>query len=53
MWEQTFRTRREARAFAKKHRSFGDLIFSIAEVVPGQGPRSITAALLQRERAMG
>lgn len=45
MWEQIFPTREEARAFAKKHRSFGDVIFSIAKVVPGEPPRSITAAI--------
>jgi hypothetical protein len=44
-WERTFPTMREATAFAKKHRNFGDRIFSIAKVVPGEPPRSITAAL--------
>lgn len=48
MWEQVFGTKREADAFAKKHRSFGDVIFSIAKVVPGEPPQSITAALIKR-----
>lgn len=38
-WEQTFRTLREARAFATKHRSFGDVIFSIGKVDPTTGAR--------------
>lgn len=45
MWEQTFPTMREAKAFAKKHKSFGDVIFSIAKVVPGEPPRSLMAAI--------
>lgn len=45
MWEQSFATMREAQAFAKKHRSFGDVIFSIKEKVPGEGPQSLNAAL--------
>lgn len=45
MWEKIFPTRREANAFAKKHRSFGDLIFSIRKVVPGEPPRSILVAI--------
>jgi hypothetical protein len=44
-WEQTFTTMREAKAFAKKHESFGDMIFSIAKVVPGERPQSMTAAI--------
>lgn len=44
-WEKTFPTKREAAAFAKKHRSFGDKIFSIAKVVAGEPPRSIMAAI--------
>ena len=44
-WEQTFPTLREANAFAKKHRSFGDLIFSISKVVPGEKPRSLAGAI--------
>lgn len=47
-WEQTFRTRREAQVFAKKHESFGDIIFSITKVVPGESPRSLTAALAEK-----
>lgn len=45
MWEQSFPTLREAKAFAKEHESFGDKIFSVAKVVPGEPHRSITAAL--------
>ncbi len=44
-WEQIFPTLREAKAFAKKHESFGDIIFSISPVVPGEAPKSLTAAL--------
>ena len=44
-WERTFPTKREAMAFAKKHESFGDIIFSIAKTVPGEKPKSITAAI--------
>lgn len=44
-WEKIFPTRREAREFAKKHRSLGDLIFSIKKVIPGEPPQSITAAV--------
>lgn len=46
MWERSFMTRREAREFAAKHRAFGDVIYSIARIVPGEPPQSITAALL-------
>lgn len=44
-WEQTFPTMREAKAFAKKHESFGDKIFSVAKVVPGEPPQSLAAAI--------
>ena len=44
-WEQTFSTRRKAEAFAKKHEGFGDVIFSISKVVPGEAPRSLMAVL--------
>jgi hypothetical protein len=44
-WEKVFPTRRKAQAFAKKHKSFGDVIFSIAKVVAGEPPRSLTAAI--------
>ncbi len=43
-WEKTFLTLKEAQAFAKEHESFGDTIFSIAKVVPGESPKSLTAA---------
>lgn len=44
-WEQTFPTKREAEAFAKKQKSFGDIIFSISKVVPGQKPQSMMALI--------
>ena len=44
-WEKIFDTKREAEAFAKEHRSFGDVIFSIRKVVPGEKPQSMTAAI--------
>lgn len=44
-WEQVFPTLREAKAFAKKHESFGDVIFSITKVLPGQQPQSVMALL--------
>jgi hypothetical protein len=44
-WEKIFPTLREAHAFAKKHESFGDIIFSIKRAVPGEPPQSITAAI--------
>lgn len=44
-WEKIFPTRREARAFAKKQQNVGDMVFSIAAVVPGEPPRSMTAAI--------
>jgi hypothetical protein len=44
-WEQIFQTKREADAFAQKHRSFGDVIFSVAKVIPGQPPQSLAAAI--------
>ena len=46
-WEQIFPTRREAEAFAQEHQGFGDIIFSITRVVPGERPRSLTAAIDQ------
>lgn len=45
MWEQIFATRREARAFVKEHESFGDAIYGVKKVIPGEPPQSITAAL--------
>lgn len=44
-WEKIFPTLREAQAFAKEHKSFGDVIFSIARVVPGEHPKSLAAAI--------
>jgi len=44
-WEQILGTKREAEAFAEEHRSFGDIIFSITKVVPGERPRSLMAAI--------
>lgn len=51
-WEQIFPTKAEADKFAKKHRSFGDVIFSIKEVVPGAPPQSMTAAIDAAKAAM-
>jgi hypothetical protein len=51
-WEKSFATRREAREFAAEHRTFGDVIFSIRRIVPGEGPQSIAAAL-EEKRATG
>lgn len=44
-WERIFPTMHKAKAFAKEHRSFGDRIFSIAKVVPGERPQSMTALI--------
>lgn len=45
-WEKTFLTLREAEAFAKKHRSFGDVIFSIRKVdLNERGPHSLMSAI--------
>lgn len=45
-WEKTFPTRREANAFAKKHRGMGDKVFSVAKVDPNDPrPQSIMAAI--------
>lgn len=48
-WEQTFPTKKEATAFAKKHESFGDIIFSIKKVVPGEAPQSLAAAVAKAQ----
>jgi len=50
MWEEIFPTLRKAEAFAKKHMRFGDVIFSVKRVVPGEEPQSITAALQAADR---
>lgn len=44
-WERIFPTMKEAKAFAKEHESFGDVIFSVKKVVPGEKPQSITAMI--------
>lgn len=44
-WEKIFSTMRAAKAFAKKHESLGDVIFSIKKVVPGEEPQSLMAAI--------
>ena len=44
-WEKIFDTKRAANAFAKEHRSLGDMIFSIRKVVPGEKPRSLVAVI--------
>ena len=43
-WENIFPTRREAREFAKVHRSYGDTIFSIKKVIPGEPAQSLCVA---------
>lgn len=45
VWEQIFPTMRGAKAFAKKQESFGDVIFSITRVVPGEPHQSMMAEL--------
>lgn len=44
-WEQIFPTMRAAKAFAKEHESFGDVVFSIKKVIPGEAPQSMTAVI--------
>lgn len=44
-WEQIFPTRKEACCFAKRQKRYGDIIFSIKKVVPGEKPQSLTAAI--------
>jgi hypothetical protein len=44
-WEKIFATLREAKAYAKEHESYGDIIFSVKKVVPGEGPQSLMAKL--------
>lgn len=45
-WEKTFSNKREADAFAKKHRSFGDVVFSVRKVDLNEtGPHSLMAAI--------
>lgn len=44
-WERLFETREQARAFAREHKTFGDIIFSIKKVVPGEPPQSIAAEI--------
>lgn len=49
-WEQVFPTKREADAFAIKHLSFGDIVFSVARVIPGEPPKSMAAAIAASAR---
>lgn len=49
-WEQIFPTLREATAFAKRHESFGDVIFDISRVVAGEKPKSLAAVLAKATR---
>jgi hypothetical protein len=44
-WEQIFPTMSEAKEFAKKHEGFGDVIFSVKKVVPGEKPQSMFGAI--------
>lgn len=50
-WEKIFQTKRGADAFAKKHKSFGDIIFSIKRVVPGEPPQSLQGAIESSKQA--
>jgi hypothetical protein len=45
-WEKEFPTLRAAKAFAKEHESFGDIIFSIAKVKPNDSPTRSLAAMM-------
>lgn len=47
VWERSFPTLREAKAFAKEHESFGDVIFGITKIIPGESPRSLMAMLVR------
>lgn len=33
-WEKTFPTKREADAFARRHKLMGDIVFSVLKVIP-------------------
>jgi hypothetical protein len=44
-WERIFPTKREAKAFADEHEGFGDIIFSISRVIPGEPPKSMAAVI--------
>lgn len=44
-WEKIFPTLREARAFAREHKTLGDIIFSVKKVVAGEKPQSMTALI--------
>jgi hypothetical protein len=46
-WEKIFPTMKEAKAFAREHETFGDIIFSIKRVVPGEPPQSMMAAIAE------
>jgi hypothetical protein len=48
-WERHFKTRREAKAFAQKHETFGDIVYSIARIVPSEPPQSLMAAIAKEE----
>ena len=48
-WEQILPTLREAKVFAKEQERFGDRIFSIKIVVPGEPPQSMTAAIIAQQ----
>jgi hypothetical protein len=43
-WERIFPTMRAAKAFAKEHEGFGDIVFSVKKVVPDEAPQCLTAA---------
>lgn len=50
-WEETFRTLKEARTFARKQTHLGDVVFSVKRIVPGEPPQSIMAAIAAAEAA--
>jgi hypothetical protein len=52
-WERIFPTLREAKAFAKAQRRLGDLVFSIAKVIPGEGPKSLMGAIQENAEKNG
>lgn len=52
-WERIFPTLREAKRFAVKHEGMGDVIFSVAKVVPGEPPQSMAAFFAQEEAKAG
>lgn len=44
-WEQEFPTLREAKTFAKEHEGFGDIVFSITKIIPGDETETVRGFL--------